>query len=839
MPIYNTQPEPVVTAQDEQTALSNARDTLNRNSLLMLGGGGAVYGGAKYLLDDKIKNMAREDYIKAGKINIDLGTSKVMNSPEMTEKLQRQLSDIYGGARARKLAGLRYLSMIGKGGGAILAATGGIKYLLGRGTQAIDPSGQGLLDDKYLKGERDKYLLAGGLAASAAGGLGSYLISKKLGGAILTPKVGIRDIIRPERMKRFENEAPFKLNKDFESILDKARKDTNNFNFDFKNSDEYKKMRKGATEGVEDMKDHLKKHNVKESDLKSLGIAQGIATAGGVASSDALASMLGNSEYKKELEEIKNKKRLEKSASFGMAAGLHALQNAIGAGLTKNDFLNRKLLTPYSVNALSEGYHGRAFDGKIGAALGGISNQLMPEMKAIQKGMRSLGKRLRDEKVDIHNMDKNDLGFLKAIAHGDFKRASEILPDSKAARGMVKAIFPKAEDEQIIMGAVEAGDRLDKKTLSKIQDIYKQTITHKTLKNVADHLEGVQYNPKSETGQKILNKIRNSKIGKAGEKALDKLNDKIHFDAGLSVPKGVPLDTYEKYNVSADNVAHAGLLALDPLTASFNGLKRIIVADPFKARSGATDLERKGVSGVNVFKKGVDFFFDDMPNRIANARGFIGKEDSYGPKARLALSAIVNPVVEGVRRDNYLFGRMGDTLTRAAEKQSLKAGEKSSGVLEHLDSMKDSSRRTLDELEGDGGIISGIYHGAKKTLEAAKENKINKKDVGAVFKMFSSDEAKRAEGEKRIAETAQRLYDENAEKAKKAVENNVDVALNAQKKAEDKIADINMRIERWKAPGLAIGGTALMAPMAKSMFDRNRSQNDDTNKLKKGLARAA
>jgi hypothetical protein len=744
----------IYTADEKKKALKEARsDALNKD-LMLTGGGAGAYFGAK-ALDNYIKNSLQEDTKEGLKIKAREFTRDL--NPEEIAKLE--------GMQKRLMAfnALRYPSLIGKSVGLVAGLTGAAKLGIGQGTRLIDPERQGVLDDDYIKGKRDNYLIGAGATALGAGTLASYLISRKLGKSLFN-KIDIRDLNNPV----------LEINPKIKKTMD-AVENTQDFN----SAEGYAKFRQSLLDMKNTAEGEFKKNNVNGNDLRNLGISQGVAGIGGMALSGGIASKLLGNEYKEKLEknrELAKTSSLNKTA-FGLIEGAvaaHGAQNLIGMGLLKTE-RGRKMLGDFLARSLQEGYHGKAYGGKIRGGVEGVLSNIMPELNGMRKHVRRLGAKLKEDGVDLNKLNDADKKVLEGLAVGDLHSVFNHLPDSPAGRRLVKTFLPEhIKDEAVIAGAVEGKNAIPKETIDKIQDLYRQTTTQKLLSGVNDSI----------------------KSGKITE------------------PKGAPLSEIVKHEQAGDAVGHMGLVPMEPGAALFNGIKKSVMADDIALKPTDSQLVGGLKNVFNKTKKGIQVIFDEAPNQLAKAKGALGMNDESA-LYRLAVKDLAfNPVAEAARRDNYLAGKIGRVL---AEK--LNVGEEGA---KHLADMENGAKKVVNSL--DGNMLAAPFKmGAAAYREARKYN-VTPGEAKNMFGILSHDPKKVAEAENAMIDVGQRVYNKNLDKIEGFIDRRTADALEAQKKAEDKLSEVDMRIQKWKLPGLALGGTAIASPMLYGIAQRNFGQ---------------
>ena len=744
------------------------------------------------------------NHLSTKKINLDSKYSEAFANQAKTEGLKVQI--------------LSNLPSILKGTGKVIATLGGAEYLANKLSQKADKTGQGIYDDDYLEGKKKKYLLGAGAALMGLGALGRFGIARKAANMAferIPPTEAIEKVRNGDVSSLFKDDFKTRVNELGDAIDDLRH---------VKSTKEYAEAKKQAGQNLKDLKQMGVEAGFNNKTLSQFGFSEGLMGAGAYLFGKGLSQLRGKdpyseevkSQYKKYKKEYKMgqmglKKQssdarkylmLKKEAAIETAIALHALQNLVGAGLTRSEHLNKKILAPFAVKAMSEGYHGKAYQGRLGSLITGPFNQVMPEMKGIQREMRHIGKTLREEGVDIHNLSESDTKALDALARGDLKEALTHAGDSKLTKTLIKSFLP-INDSLIIAGSYEGVHKIDPKTFEEIEKIYKQTHAHRTLKNIADYI-------------------------------------KENSHKAFAEPKGVTLKENELLNNTiANNIAHVGLAIHDPITASFNAVKRLLVADKFKApkidkkfnsetlNGIVNTLNRTSeatTKGVNTTKKAVELLFNKIPSGLAYSKGLVGSQDISKGKQLLNF-AVINPVNEAIRSDSYNFGRMTKTMYEAAGKNDPEA-------LEKLKKKQEQARAIIDKLNAKGAL-----DGTKKLLKATwdalrnkEESKFNRDDLLNGLRLFSRNPEKASQAEAYFDRKAQQAIVKNQDKIKDKMEKHMQTVVDQQQRINDAVANIENKINRWKAPGAATGLAVASIPAIKAIHDRNTQQQEGNNK---------
>jgi len=735
-------------------------------------------------------NKLKEDYDKLGKKREILQSNY---AKEMEKQLKRE---------NLKLQFFSALPSTLKAGGKLVGALGLAEYLANKISQKVDKTGQGIYDDDYLEGKKKNYLLGVGGALVGLGFLGrANILDKGFKAALKTKKPS--EII--ESLKKGQPGELFK--QDFkEGVL--GAKDAIDDIRHVKNSDEYVKAKEELLQHGKTLKDLGVAAGFNDKTLSRFGLSEGLIGAGGYLFTKGLSQHKNQDPYSSELQERYNEYKnnltkhsstidvagLKKEASIETAVALHALQNLIGAGLTKTDLLNKKVLAPFAVKAMSEGYHGKSHTGKIGSLIKGPLNQVMPEMKGIQKKMRHVGKTLQEEGVDIHNLSSDDLKALDALAQGNLKDALKYSGDSKITKTLIKSILP-IDDAAIVAGAYEGSQKLNDEALAEIEKIYKKTNAHRTLKNIANYI-------------------------------------KEQGDNAFTQPKGASLKESEFLNDTiANNIAHVGLALHDPITAGFNATKRLLVADELKPikiekkfksktlnkiRDKLNRVSETTTKGVNATKKGIEFLFTKAPSGMAYDKGMINAQDISKAKQLLNF-AVINPINEAIRSDSYKFGQMGRISYE-------RAGAKDAEVLKGLKNKQEKARAFIDKIDGKG-VISGTGKLLKATWNAVRttdDSKFNRDDIVNIARLYSKNPEKRLQAEEYFTNRAREAIVKNQDEIKEKLKNNMYKVVEEQQKINEEAANIENKFDRWRAPGAAIGLGVASIPAVKAIYDRNQ-----------------
>jgi len=875
LPVYDSK-KVEISKSEEQKLIQDARKDARDTTAGMVVGGGLSHlagraglkhaeGGLKDLMD---RGYRLSDHDFNGKIT-DASRSRVNRYGAEIMPKKFALTN----AKSLISAGL-------KGGGKALGLTGlaygGIQEI----SRALDKGDQGILSDEVIKGDKQNYLIGGGVTAAALGFAGKTHLANKIQKTVLKKspmeiaKEQIKYDIKASKIRDKHtgtySELRAKLNKlnqpDFspEKVLTPDAKRVKELQESIRGLklgqiEEQLELENEIASISKRMKD---KSSVKKRDFKNQAVFEGIQNIGGLAASTGALNSSDYGSFNSKKRELEAKKELSKTSMdpFSTAAAGHMLQNGLFNYFTKTN-RGRKSAGKFVSDRFTEGYTGKSVkDGfsdkftrieakinplnlfrskkeavraarsggdRVSGYKTGVGYHLMPEAETMARELRHAGASIRDGGVDLkETLSKADLRALEQVADGDLHGGMSHLATSPTAAHMVQVMFPSMNSLKInsLGTGIKRGlEKIDPKKARKSDDTF-GAITSLDPKKILDTEKKVTVNRSRANAANVNEEWMDTGI----QKIMKSTKDHIKSKGGLSAVSREPIENRVKNEKIGYNISHAAMAPYEYGAAGLNGIKRVAAMEKMHIKDTDHGAVKTAKKIANTTKTGLDAMFVKLPSIQAKAKGLSGIRYSNTSWSK-ANEYFGSPALKMQSEDTQRISRIIHAASKDGVRSKSVNGKPVGDNILHQKAMNigEEAKKRADRYGS--GIISGPYRLAKDILSAGN-SAVSGDGVAtakATMKAMSKNENTREQGERELKEIGKKVK----KKAEKETRKHTDKMEKAVHKGQDEAQELQNRYEKWALPGTAVGGAALASPMIKDIYDRNTEESKKASAL--------